>query len=120
MTFSKQLTSAVNQNSQAMNKAWKRSVVGAFTQYVQVTPVDKGYAKGSYVVAQEVTQESPNSTTPTRIVSQQIPDIGEAVSIYSTLDYLPVLDTGTSTQAPDGMTPLVTAAWPSIVKRNGG
>lgn len=118
MTFSKQLISATNQVNETLNKTWKKSVVGAFTQYVISTPVDKGFARGSYVVAQEVTQESPNKTQPMRIVSQQIPDIGGAVSIYSTLPYMERLDTGWSQQAPNGMTPIVTAAWPTIVKRN--
>jgi len=118
MTFSKQLSSAVTQNSKTLNQAWKKSVVGAFTQYIITTPVDTGAARGSYVVSQTVSQESPNSTTPTRVTLQQIPDIGGAVSIYSTLPYMERLDTGWSQQAPNGMTPIVTAAWTTIVKRN--
>ena len=118
MTFSKQLSAAVDSSADSMNTAWKKSVVGAFTQYVLATPVDQGFARGSYVVSQTVQQESPDKTTPTRVVTQQIPDIGGAVSIYSTLPYMERLDTGYSQQAPNGMTPIVTAAWPSIVKRN--
>jgi len=120
VTFSKQLSSAVTQNSKTLNQAWKKSVVGAFTQYVITTPVDTGAARGSYVVSQTVSQESPNSTTPTRVVSQQIPDIGGAVSIYSTLPYMERLDDGYSKQAPAGMTTIVTRNWSTIVKRNGG
>jgi len=120
MTFSKQLSTAVAKNTAAINQTWKKSAVGAFTQYVITTPVDTGAARGSYVVAQEVTQESPNSTTPTRVVTQQIPDIGGAVSIYSTLPYMERLDDGYSKQAPAGMTSIVTRNWPTIVERNGG
>ena len=120
MTFKKQLTFATNQMVQSIDKTWKKSVVGAFTQYVITTPVDTGSARGSYVVSQTVSQESPDSTTPTRVTLQQIPDIGGAVSIYSTLPYMERLDDGWSKQAPAGMTSIVTRNWPTIVKRNGG
>lgn len=118
MSFSKQLSFAVAEQAGDLNRTWKRSVVGAFTQYVLVTPVDTGAAKGSYVVSERPQEPSPNTTTPTRVTLQQIPDVGGAVSIYSTLPYMERLDTGYSTQAPKGMSSIVTSAWPAIVKRN--
>ncbi|MGB2063508.1 MAG: hypothetical protein ACPHUL_00035 [Marinomonas gallaica] len=135
MSFAKQLTYAVETQAGDLDRVWKRSVVGAFTQYVLTTPVGNpdlwkspappgyvgGAARGSYVISERPTEASPDgSTSPTRVTMQKIPEVGGSVTIYSTLPYMARLDDGYSKQAPAGMSSIVTANWPSIVKRSGG
>lgn len=116
MTFARELKSATGQVSKAMNRTWKRSVVQAFTNVIQMTPVDTGAARNSWLLGQQ--NDGAIGETRLTINGQKIPDIGGTLLLYSNLPYIEPLETGWSTQAPQGMVKVTVNRWPAIVKAN--
>lgn len=116
MSFSKQLSSAVKKKTQAANMTWKKSVATAFGQVVQMTPVDKGFARRSWLMGNANRGDIGNSVL--RPNPSQIPDIGGSVLLYSNIPYIEELEKGSSKQAPRGMVRVVENRWQGIVRAN--
>ena len=129
MSFTAELQREVRGAQDKINRVWQTSVAQAFNEVVQMTPVDKGGARASWLMAQ-----SPDNNIGTQVLSPSpadIPRVGGTFTLYSNIPYMERLEFGTypqpgsfkttngfSSQAPQGMVRVTAADWDRIVKEN--
>lgn len=116
MSFARELSSEIAQTTAALNKTWKRSVVQAFNETIQRTPVDTGAARGSWLLGAANNGDVGNVTIT--VNEQQIPNVGGSIMLYSNLPYIELLEDGSSQQSPNGMVKITLAQWPAIIRSN--
>ena len=89
----------------------RRVALDAFARVVNRTPVDTGRARGSWGVAVGQPRPGPHDRADTtgadvnREAQQAVAtlNLGDRVFLVSNLAYIPVLESGSSQQAPSGM-----------------
>lgn len=117
-SFTAQLSAAAREAERYTDAVWRKSVVDAFNKVIISTPFDTGMAKSSWLTS--ATYSNAIGTTQISPAASQVPKLGGHWLLFSNLPYIQRLEDGSSAQAPEGMVKQVVAAWPAIIRKNGG
>lgn len=112
--FAKSLNALADYATKSVEQVIRKSCIDLYRKVVERTPVDAGRAKGNWMIS---TTDS-NHTMDDKdgfslneiksIIEGEIRDFSfdihdDQVIIYNNLEYIPMLENGTSRQAPAGM-----------------
>ena len=97
MGFSDQITAFVAETKQKMTDVAREAATEVKKRVEDRSPVDTGRFRGAWVIKDTLRS---NGT----------------ISITNNTEYGPVLEDGSSDQAPNGMVGVTAAEWPGIVK----
>lgn len=92
------------------------------TRIITRTPVDTGRARGGWQTsiggtAGPAPGRSPAEAERELARAAETLVVGDQVHISNAVEYVPVLERGSSAQAPRGMVEVTVAEWPDIVRR---